>query len=134
MANIDTYRERINTLKTGIETIKNNETFNLRNPDGTVLIVRDSRDLFLPLGTVIVGNDEHVYLRVPHGNTYWTSSDRDNLPSVHDHWYHCRRSAPLRKHFLTSTQIRPYGLVLLSAVLPVGAFFLIDQAITTATR
>lgn len=29
MANIDTYRECINTLKTGIETIKNNETFNL---------------------------------------------------------------------------------------------------------
>lgn len=78
MANIDTYRERINTLKTGIETIKNNETFNLRNPDGTVLIVHDGRDLFLPLGTVIAGNDEHVYLRVPHGNTYWTSSDRDN--------------------------------------------------------
>lgn len=78
MASIDTYYERINTLKTGIETLKNNETFNLRNPDGTVLTVRDSRDLFLPLGTVIVGNDEHVYLRVPHGNTYWTSSDRDN--------------------------------------------------------
>ena len=45
----------------GIETLKNNETFNLRNPDGTVLTVHDSRDLFLPLGTVIAGNDEHVY-------------------------------------------------------------------------
>lgn len=78
MANIDTYRERINALKAGIETLKSNETFNLHNPDGTVLIVRDGHDLFLPLGTVIVGNDEHVYLRVPHGNTYWTSSDRDN--------------------------------------------------------
>ena len=78
MTSIDTYRERINALKAGIETLKDNETFNLRNPDGTVLIVRDNRDLFLPLGTVIAGNDEHVYLRVPHGNTYWTSSDRDN--------------------------------------------------------
>ena len=78
MTSIDTYYERINALKAGIETLKNNETFNLRNPDDTVLIVRDSRDLFLPLGTVIVGNDEHVYLRVPHGHTYWTSSDRDN--------------------------------------------------------
>ena len=78
MANIDTYRERINALKADIGTLKSNETFNLHNPDGTVLIVRDGHDLFLPLGTVIVGNDEHVYLRVPHGNTYWTSSDRDN--------------------------------------------------------
>lgn len=65
----------------------------------------------------------------------WYPTDRIQLlSSVHDHWYHCRRSAPLRKRFLTSTQIRPYGLVLLSAVLPVGAFFLIDQAITTATQ
>ena len=78
MTSIDTYYERINARKASIETLKNDETFNLRNPDGTVLIVRDSRDLFLPLGTVIAGNDEHVYLRVPHGNTYWTSSDRDN--------------------------------------------------------
>ena len=78
MTSIDTYYERINACKASIETLKNNETFNLRNPDGTVLTVRDNRDLFLPLGTVIAGNDEHVYLRVPHGNTYWTSSDRDN--------------------------------------------------------
>ena len=78
MTSIDTYHERINALKAGIEALKNNETFNLRNPDGTVLIVHDGRDLLLPLGTVIAGNDEHVYLRVPHGNTYWTSSDRDN--------------------------------------------------------
>lgn len=79
MASIETYRTRIDALKTSIETLKEGDkTLTIQNlPGRAPLVVRDWNDFNFPAGTVIAGNGDHVYLRVPHGNIYWVSSGCD---------------------------------------------------------
>lgn len=78
MASIETYQERINTLKTSIETLKSGGAVTIGNlPGRAPLKVRKSWDLHLPCGTVIAGGDTRVYLRVPHGDIYWASASTD---------------------------------------------------------
>lgn len=76
MTSLETYQERINTLKTSIETLKGSRPLTIRNlPGRGSLVVRNTSDLNLPFGTVIAGDGERVYLRAPHGPVHWTSSD-----------------------------------------------------------
>lgn len=78
MASVETYQTRINALKTSIETMKGNEPLTIRNlPGRASLVVRSRTDLALPFGTVIAGDEDHVYLRVPNGSTYWASACTD---------------------------------------------------------
>lgn len=78
MASIETYRTRIDALKTSVETLKGGGPLIIKNlPGRAPLAVGFWDDLDLPVGTVIAGDREHVYLRVPHGDTYWTSSSLD---------------------------------------------------------
>lgn len=79
MASIETYNKRIDALKTSIETLKGGDkTLTIQNlPGMEPLVVRDWDDFDFPVGTVIAGDGAHVYMRVPHGATYWASSSRD---------------------------------------------------------
>lgn len=78
MASIQTYQTRINTLKTSIETLKGYRPLIIQNlPGRAPLRVHEWGDLNLPYGTVIAGDGEHVYLRVPHGSIYWSSACTD---------------------------------------------------------
>lgn len=85
MASIEAYRTRIDALKTSIETLKEGDkTLTIQNlPGRAPLVVRDWNDFNFPAGTVIAGNGDHVYLRVPHSATYWVSSSRDIDESEH---------------------------------------------------
>lgn len=78
MASIETYRTRIDALKTSVETLKSSGPLIIQNLHGRApLTVGSWDDLDLPFGTVIAGDGEHVYLRVPHGDIYWASSSCD---------------------------------------------------------
>ena len=78
MASIETYQTRISTLKTSIETLKRGGPLIIQNlPGRAPLRVHEWADYDFPVGTVIAGNEDHVYLRVPHGDTYWVSSTRN---------------------------------------------------------
>nr|DAS73470.1 MAG TPA: hypothetical protein [Caudoviricetes sp.] len=78
MASIETYRTRIDALKTSIETLKSGGPLIIQNlPGRAPLVVHEWDDYNFPLGTVITGDADHVYLRVPHGGTFWVSSIRD---------------------------------------------------------
>lgn len=79
MASIETYQARIKALKTSIETLKEGDkTLIIQNlPGRASLRVHEWADYDFPVGTVIAGNEDHVYLRVPHGDTYWVSSTRN---------------------------------------------------------
>lgn len=79
MTNIETYRTRIDALKTSVETLKEGDkTLTIQNlPGRAPLTVREWDDLNRPYGTVIAGDGEHVYLRVPHGSIYWSSACTD---------------------------------------------------------
>lgn len=76
MTSIETYHARIDALKTKIETCKEGDkTFTIRNlPGRDDIVVREWGDLDLPWGTVIAGNGDRVFLRVPHGRVYWVAS------------------------------------------------------------
>lgn len=76
MASIETYRTRIDALKTSVETLKEGDkTLTIQNlPGRAPLRVREWDDFDFPSGTVIAGDGSHVYMRVPHGATYWASS------------------------------------------------------------
>ena len=79
MASIETYRTRIDALKTSVETLKEGDkTLTIQNlPGRAPLVVRDWDDYDFSVGTVIVGSGTRAYLRVPHRETYWVSSSRD---------------------------------------------------------
>ena len=78
MASIETYRTRIDALKTSVETLKGGGPLIIQNlPGRAPLIVYYWDDLDFPVGTVIAGDREHVCLRVPHGDIYWASSSYD---------------------------------------------------------
>ena len=79
MTNIETYRTRIDALKTSIETLKEGDrTLTIQNlPGRAPLVVHEWDDYNFLVGTVITGDADHVYLRVPHGGTFWVSSSRD---------------------------------------------------------
>ena len=90
MASIETYRTRIDALKTSVETLKGGGPLIIQNlPGRAPLIVYYWDDLDFPVGTVIAGDREHVCLRVPHGDRehvclrvphgdiYWASSSYD---------------------------------------------------------
>ena len=98
MASIETYQERINTLKTSVETLKEaDKTLTIQNlPRRAPLRVCYWDDLDFLIGTVIAGNEDHVYLRVPHGDIYWASSSFDatepdgyDLEQFFDHLREC---------------------------------------------
>ena len=76
MASIERYRTRIDALKTSVETLKEGDkTLTIQNlPGRAPIVVHDWDDLAFPLGTVIAGSGDHVYLRVPLGGTFWVSS------------------------------------------------------------
>ena len=75
MASIETYRTRIDALKTSVETLKSGEPLIIQNlPGRAPLVVHEWDDYNFPLGTVITGDADHVYLRVPLGGTFWVSS------------------------------------------------------------
>lgn len=79
MTSIETYQEQINALKASIETLKGGGPLTIQNlPGRAPLTVCYWDDLDLLMGTVIAGNNEHVYLRVPHGDIYWASSNYDD--------------------------------------------------------
>lgn len=75
MTSIETYNERISALRASIEALKEGDkTITIQNlPGRAPLVVREWDDFDFPAGTVIVGDCPHVYLRVSHGATYWTS-------------------------------------------------------------
>lgn len=79
MTSIETYRTRIDALKTSIETLKEGDkVLTIQNlPGREPLVVHEWDEFAFPFGTVIAGNEAHVYLRVPHSATYWVSSTRD---------------------------------------------------------
>ena len=79
MTSIETYCEHIDALKGRIETLKEGDkTLTINNlPGRAPLVVREWDDHDFPLGTVIAGSGTRVYLRVPHGDTYWVSSACD---------------------------------------------------------
>lgn len=93
MTSIETYRTRIDALKTNIETLKGDKTLTIHNlPGKAPIVVSEWDDFAVPFGTVIAGNEDHVYLRVPHGKIYWTSSACDidkpddyGLGELYDH-------------------------------------------------
>lgn len=88
MAKIETYHTRIDALKTSIETLKEGDrTLTIQNlPGRAPIVVYKWDDLAFPFGTVIAGSEDHVYLRVPHGNIYWASSGCD----IGEPTEHCR--------------------------------------------
>lgn len=78
MASIESYQSRINALRASIETLKDGGPLIIHNlPGRAPLVVRDWDDNGFPVGTVIAGNEDRAYLRVPHGATFWASSTRD---------------------------------------------------------
>nr|DAX70374.1 MAG TPA: arginine repressor [Caudoviricetes sp.] len=79
MAKIETYHTRIDALKTSIETLKEGDrTLTIQNlPGRAPIVVHEWDDFNFLVGTIIAGDADHVYLRVPHGATYWVSSSRD---------------------------------------------------------
>ena len=79
MTSIETYSTRIDALKASVETLKEGDkTLTIQNlPGRASIVVREWDDLAFPFGTVIAGNEDHVYLRVPHGKIYWASSGCD---------------------------------------------------------
>lgn len=78
MTSLEAYQTRINELKASIETLESNGPLIIHNLPGRAdLTVSSSSDLYLPFGVVIAGDGEHVYLRVPHGSTYWASACAD---------------------------------------------------------
>lgn len=93
MTSIETYRTRIDALKTSIETLKDGGPLIIRDLPGKAdIVVRKCADLRLPYGTVIAGDGDHVYLRAPHGDVYWASArtgfgepDGYSLEQFHDH-------------------------------------------------
>lgn len=77
MASIETYRTRIDALKTSVETLKSDGPLIIQNlPGRAPLTIDEWSDHYFPVGTVIAGGGGRVYLRVPHGDIYWASSDR----------------------------------------------------------
>lgn len=77
MASIETYQTRISALKTSIETLKSGGLLTIQNlPGRAPLRVHEWDDYDFPVGTVIAGGGDRVYLRVPHGAIYWVSSAR----------------------------------------------------------
>lgn len=103
MISIETYRTRIDTIKTRIETLKGKTLTICNLPGKDALVVRDWGDLNLPVGTVIAGDRTHVYLRVPHGSTFWASSDRDGTEpdgySLEEFFAYLRRYAERGEQF-----------------------------------
>lgn len=78
MTSIKTYQEHIAAMKANIETLKGDGPLTIRNlPGRASLVVRSRTDLALPFGTVIAGDEDRVYLRVPNGSTYWASACTD---------------------------------------------------------
>nr|DAS47746.1 MAG TPA: hypothetical protein [Caudoviricetes sp.] len=105
MASIERYRTRIDALKTSVETLKEGDkTLTIQNlPGRAPIVVHDWDDLAFPLGTVIAGSGDHVYLRVPHGNIYWASSGCDiGEPTGHclnELYNHLRKRAAAGEQF-----------------------------------
>ena len=77
MTSIETYQERIATIKASVEALKGDKPLTINNlPGRAPLVVYEWDDFDFPLGTVIAGDGDRVYLRVPHGATYWVTSSR----------------------------------------------------------
>lgn len=75
MTSIETYQEQIATVKASIDALKDGGPLTIHNlPGRAAIVVRDWDDFDFPDGTVIAGDEARVYLRVPHGATYWVSS------------------------------------------------------------
>lgn len=75
MTSIETYQERIAAIKASVETLKNGGPLTIHNLPGRAdIVVRNWDDFDFPNGAVIAGDEARVYMRVPHGATYWVSS------------------------------------------------------------
>lgn len=64
MTSIETYRERIATVKANIETLKGGNKLTITRKDGTKYEVEQPSDLNFNYGTVIADSEGRVYLRV----------------------------------------------------------------------
>lgn len=83
MTSIETYQERITTIKASVEALKGDKPLIINNLPGRAhLVVNEWDDFDFPDGTVIAGDGDHVYLRVPHGFTFWVMSSRADIEMV----------------------------------------------------
>ena len=103
MTSIETYQERIATIKASVEALKGDKPLIINNLPGRAhLVVNEWDDFDFPDGTVIAGDGDHVYLRVPHGGTYWVTSNRTN-ETVHfglgELYNHLREQAAVGEQF-----------------------------------
>lgn len=67
MTSIETYQERVATIKASIEALKGGDKLSITRMDGTKYEVEQPSDLALRYGTVIADSEDRVYLRVAHG-------------------------------------------------------------------
>ena len=103
MTSIETYQERIATIKASIEALKGDKPLIINNLPGRAhLVVNEWDDFDFPDGTVIAGDGDHVCLRVPHGATYWVTSSRTD-ETVHfglgELYGHLRKQAAVGEQF-----------------------------------
>lgn len=75
MTSIETYRERIATVKANIETLKGGNKLTITREDGTKYEVEQPSDLNFNYGTVIADSEGRVYLRVTATNEgHWRAA------------------------------------------------------------
>lgn len=75
MASIETYRTRIDALKTSVETLKNSGKLTITRLDGTEYEVKIKFDLNFRWGAVIIDSEGEVYLRTRGAeNEYWRAA------------------------------------------------------------
>lgn len=104
MTSIETYQEQIDTVKANIDALKGDKPLTIHNlPGRAALTVHEWDDFDFPDGTVIAGNGDHAYLRVPHGRTYWVSSSSGVTdPRGYGHgelYFHLRERAAAGEQF-----------------------------------
>lgn len=105
MTSIETYQEQIATIKASIETLKNDGPLIIKNlPGRAALVVHEWDDYDFPVGTVIAGDGDRAFLRVPHGSTFWVSSSR--VVSEPDQFGRGELYDRLREHAAAGKQFR----------------------------
>ena len=68
MTSIETYQERVATIKASIEALKGGDKLTITRMDGTKYEVKQPSDLDFKSGTVIADSEGRVYLRVARSN------------------------------------------------------------------
>jgi hypothetical protein len=75
MATIETYRARIDALKTRVETSKEVKALTIAREDGTACEINYAHDLDFDWGTVLADSEDRIYLRTSGSeDEYWRAS------------------------------------------------------------